>query len=438
MADTKREEGSFASDMLALMESGDGADVTLVVGDSELAAHSLILAARSPVFAAMLRSDMREALSRRVEITDMQEAVVRQMVLFMYTETVPQQGSMAAELLEAAEKYNLPLLRKRCEEQLARDITVDNAAATAALAVLHRCPGLKTTAVEFVAGHPAVMATTGWTQLLRGNADVAAEICGQLAKLLPPAPLENRILSTDEKQKLGVRLAEAAKRGSVLETRKLLAVGAPPDGRDALGNTALHCAVLNKQVQVVKCLLDAGADVRATDSCLQTPLHTAASIFDQKVMCILIAASAPLDAKDRWGKTPLHWAAESNVQAVKTLLMAGASTDIKNYNGKVPAKVLMQSLVIIMLCTITKGDEKSFYSTCAGLMRAFQNMQKHQAALPTVVHADTSTAEIQTSFATGGWQQQLSASEVATLGELAAVRRTDICQISKFNCQKQW
>ncbi|XP_049796743.1 speckle-type POZ protein-like [Schistocerca nitens] len=339
MADTKREEGSFASDMLALMESGDGADVTLVVGDSELAAHSLILAARSPVFAAMLRSDMREALSRRVEITDMQEAVVRQMVLFMYTETVPQLGSMAAELLEAAEKYNLPLLRKRCEEQLARDITVDNAAATAALAVLHRCPGLKTTAVKFVASRPAVMATTGWTQLLRGNADVAAEICGQLAELLPPAPLGIRILSTDEKQKLGVRLAEAAKRRSVSEVRQLLAMGAPPDGRSALGNTALHCGVLKKEVQVVKCLLDAGADVRATDSCLQTPLHTAASIFDQKVMCILIAASAPLDVRDRWGKTPLHWAAESNVQAVKTLLMAGASTDIKNYNGKIPAKV---------------------------------------------------------------------------------------------------
>ncbi|XP_047101571.1 speckle-type POZ protein-like [Schistocerca piceifrons] len=343
MADTKREEGSFASDMLALMESGEGADVTLVVGDSELAAHSVILAARSPVFAAMLRSDMREALSRRVEITDVQEAVVRQMVLFMYTETVPQLGSMAAELLEAAEKYNLPLLKKRCEEQLARDITVDNAAATAGLAVLHRCPGLKTAAVEFVASHPAVMATTGWTQLLRGNADAAAEICRQLAGLLPPAPqpavLENRILSTDEKQKLGLRLAEAAKRGNVLEVRQLLAMGAPLDGRTTLGNTALHCAVLNKQVEVVKCLLDAGADVRATDSCLQTPLHTAASIFDQKVMCILIAASAPLDAKDRWGKTPLHWAAESNVQAVKTLLMAGASTDIKNYNGKIPAKV---------------------------------------------------------------------------------------------------
>ncbi|XP_049843775.1 speckle-type POZ protein-like [Schistocerca gregaria] len=337
MADTKREEGSFASDMQALMESGDGADVTLVVGDSELAAHSLILAARSPVFAAMLRSDMREALSRRVEITDMQEAVVRQMLLFVYTEAVPQLGSLAPELLKAAEKYSLPLLKKKCEEQLARDITVDNAAATAGLALLHRCPALKTTAVEFVASHPAVMATTGWTQLLRGNADAAAEICSQLAGLLPPAPqpavMENRTLS------LGLRLAEAARRGSVSEVRQLLAMGAPPDGRSALWNTALHCAVLQKEVEVVKCLLDAGADVRATDSCLQTPLHLAAWIFDLKVMCMLIAASAPLDARDRWGKTPLHWAAETNVQAVKALLMAGARMDIKNYNGKIPAKV---------------------------------------------------------------------------------------------------
>ncbi len=55
-------------------------DAKLVVGDSSLDVHKLVLSARSPVFAAMFSSKMSEAKSGEVVIDDMELAVVKEMI----------------------------------------------------------------------------------------------------------------------------------------------------------------------------------------------------------------------------------------------------------------------------------------------------------------------------------------------------------------------
>ena len=45
-------------------------DVTLICGDRQFPAHKFVLAARSNVFAAMFRQDMKEAFTNEVKIQD--------------------------------------------------------------------------------------------------------------------------------------------------------------------------------------------------------------------------------------------------------------------------------------------------------------------------------------------------------------------------------
>ncbi|XP_049770203.1 poly [ADP-ribose] polymerase tankyrase-2-like [Schistocerca cancellata] len=340
MAARKSKDGSFASDMRALLTSREGADVTLVVGASQLPAHSLVLAARSPVFAAMLRNDMKEASSRQIEITDVREDVLWQLLCFMYTDTVPKLGRLATELLGAADKYDLPLLKKRCEEQLAQGLSVDNAAATSLLAVLHSCLELKSATVDFIVRHPEVMTSDGWIKVLRNNAEAAAQICSLVAAATP----KNRTSSVEQTEDLSEWLVVAARTGDVGELRRLLAAGAPVDARDGTGCTALHLAAMDANPETVKYLLSAGADINAKDSSLQTPLHAAAYRGNLKAMWVLLTSSAQVDVRDRWGKTPLHWAAATKqVEAVRALLLAGASKKVKDNEDITPVDTATSS-----------------------------------------------------------------------------------------------
>ncbi|XP_049796940.1 poly [ADP-ribose] polymerase tankyrase-1-like isoform X1 [Schistocerca nitens] len=356
MAVTSTQDHSIVTDLRTLLESGEGADVKLVVGGSELLAHSPILTARSPVFAAMLRNNMKEAHSRQIEITDLQEDVLKQLLCFMYTDTAPQLASMLGEMIAAADKYDLPSLKEKCEEQIAQGLSVENAAAAALLAVLHSCPRLESAAVAFIATHPEVMTSAGWINVLLGNAEAAAQICGLVAAATPRI----RASSVEQTQDLAEKMIVAAKAARVDELQRLLGVGAPVDARDNNGYTVLHLAVMNAGAEsarrgrantyaqvaaytgaeTVKCLLDAGASANVKDKSLQTPLHAAAYRGDVKIMWTLLTASARVDVKDRWGKTPLHWAAATdNIEAVRALLLAGANKDIRDHKGLLPIDV---------------------------------------------------------------------------------------------------
>jgi len=94
----------LSEDLSGLFESQKFSDVILSVNGREFFAHKAILAARSPVFAAMFEHEMEEKKQNRVEITDMDHDVLREMLRFIYTGKAPNLEKMADDLLAAADK----------------------------------------------------------------------------------------------------------------------------------------------------------------------------------------------------------------------------------------------------------------------------------------------------------------------------------------------
>jgi speckle-type POZ protein len=97
-------ECRLSDDLSILFESQKFSDVLLVVNGREYYAHKAILAARSPVFAAMFEHEMEEKKQNRVEITDMDHEVLREMLRFIYTGKATNLEKMHDELLAAADK----------------------------------------------------------------------------------------------------------------------------------------------------------------------------------------------------------------------------------------------------------------------------------------------------------------------------------------------
>ncbi len=106
--------------------------------------------------------------------------------------------------------------------------------------------------------------------------------------------------------------------------------------------TALHMAVNNNNIEIVKLLLDNGADVNAKDVEENTPLHIASEKGYTKVVNQLLTNKKSknkinINEKDNDWNTPLHMAANNNkIGIVKLLLDNGADVNAKDVLGIIP------------------------------------------------------------------------------------------------------
>ena len=150
-------------------------DVTLIVGteDSrqEIKANKFMLVARSPVFACMFNTEMKEKGNGTVEIPDIHPVVCKEMLSFMYTGRLAELKSvqMAEDLLVAAEKYELLRLKAMCENRIAPYLCVSNAAHILSFANMYCGKQLKDEVIEFIASDSEtcseVMKTEGWKEV---------------------------------------------------------------------------------------------------------------------------------------------------------------------------------------------------------------------------------------------------------------------------------
>lgn len=100
-------ECRLSEDLGGLFESQKFSDAILCVGKEEFYVHKAVLAARSPVFAAMFQHEMEEKKQNRVEITDVDPVVLREMLRFIYTGKASNLDKMDSDLLSAADKVGL-------------------------------------------------------------------------------------------------------------------------------------------------------------------------------------------------------------------------------------------------------------------------------------------------------------------------------------------
>merc|ERR1719375_438047 len=163
-------ERELSDSFQAILDSGLLADVTIRVGDQSIQAHSAILAARSPVFAAMLSSGMRESQGKEVVLSDLDAPAVRGLLSFLYTgvvkdETLESDESTLA-LLQAAHRYEATSLVEKCVEALRARLQVETVAERLEVADLIGCATLKAKCLDFMREHIAeVQETSSYAQL---------------------------------------------------------------------------------------------------------------------------------------------------------------------------------------------------------------------------------------------------------------------------------
>lgn len=195
---------SISDHFLRLLESTEMSDVTFQVGHREFAAHSVVLAARSPVFRAMFSGDGGRPPARAhrddgagkrlvVRIDDTAPAAFGALLHFVYADALPPtvdagaDGGLVAdmrvagELLAAADKYGVERMRLLCERAL-REAVVDAGTAAAGLVLADRlrCSELKDFCVEYLASSPeslkAMLRTDGYADLKASRPGVLLEV----------------------------------------------------------------------------------------------------------------------------------------------------------------------------------------------------------------------------------------------------------------------
>lgn len=176
-----------------LLESGEEADVTFKVREELFSAHKIVLAMRSPVFKAELYGPLSDKRTRRITVNDMQPAVFKALLHFIYTDLLPSmhdledtdRKEMVKHLLVAADKYAMERLKLMCEGLLCMSLHVDTVATTLALADQHHCSKLKDACVQFILTANRmddVLSSKGYAQLKRSCPSVIVDIFERAAK----------------------------------------------------------------------------------------------------------------------------------------------------------------------------------------------------------------------------------------------------------------
>ncbi|XVF56812.1 hypothetical protein PTKIN_Ptkin06aG0150400 [Pterospermum kingtungense] len=189
-------ESDIGSHFGMLLENEEGSDITFNVLGEKFYAHKLVLAARSSVFEAEF-SDMMEEDNNEIIVTDMEPKVFKALLHFIYRDTLIDDeefsgtssscmpsvsDTLAAKLLEAADKYDLPRLRLTCESVLCKDISVNSVANILALADRYHAMDLKSICLKFAAENlVAVMRSDGFEYLKENCPSLQSELLKTVA-----------------------------------------------------------------------------------------------------------------------------------------------------------------------------------------------------------------------------------------------------------------
>jgi Carboxypeptidase regulatory-like domain/Ankyrin repeats (3 copies)/Ankyrin repeat len=133
------------------------------------------------------------------------------------------------------------------------------------------------------------------------------------------------------------RMISAVLRDDIDEVKTRLANGEGPSVKDKGygGNTPLHAAIENGNVEMVQVLLNAGAKINARNYEKQTPLMMLDEDATPELVNLLLRYRAKITAVDKEGNTPLmHVAAYGNEEVLQALVTAGSNVNAINKKGK--------------------------------------------------------------------------------------------------------
>jgi len=128
MNEVSNSAGFFAQRALAqeqLFLSGAGTDVTFELPDGKVSAHKCILMTHAPYFARLFASDMMEARSGVVEVTDFKARDFKTFLGFIYSGLLRDPFDME-QMICLANKYDVPALIDACLKKVGSESNRDS------------------------------------------------------------------------------------------------------------------------------------------------------------------------------------------------------------------------------------------------------------------------------------------------------------------------
>ena len=112
-----------------------------------------------------------------MNLTDITPDTVKDMLNYIYTDTVDDLDEKARDLLPVAEKYDLTDLKTDCSEVLVKQISKESAVELALMADLYNVENLRQAAVRFiVANKKHFQEDTSGRETFKNNPDLLMDI----------------------------------------------------------------------------------------------------------------------------------------------------------------------------------------------------------------------------------------------------------------------
>lgn len=157
----------ISKDFESFFTTGKLTDFTIELNEGRvIECHKVMLAARSPVFQAMLEPHTEESRTARVVIGDIDYEVMSEMLNYIYTGRANLSG-YALDLLAVADRFQLQGLKDMADQHLRSSLVADTASRNLVYADMHNATELRRDAISFIAANMnSVITTEGWAQLV--------------------------------------------------------------------------------------------------------------------------------------------------------------------------------------------------------------------------------------------------------------------------------
>ncbi|XP_076897362.1 BTB/POZ domain-containing protein At4g08455-like [Bidens hawaiensis] len=121
-----------------------------VANSAPVPANKAVLASRSPVFRAMLETEMEESLSGTIKLSDVSYDALRAFVNYLYTAEAYLDDDMACNLLILADKYEVKHLKTYCEKFLISKLIWETSLISYSFAHQHNASNLLDAALSLI------------------------------------------------------------------------------------------------------------------------------------------------------------------------------------------------------------------------------------------------------------------------------------------------
>eukprot|EP00090_Calanus_glacialis_P046807 TRINITY_DN9374_c0_g1_i1.p1 TRINITY_DN9374_c0_g1~~TRINITY_DN9374_c0_g1_i1.p1 ORF type:complete len:337 (-),score=91.90 TRINITY_DN9374_c0_g1_i1:485-1495(-) len=171
---------SLLSDLERVMENEASSDIKIVCQGQEIKVHKLILSARSPVFHAMLGSDMVEKIAGVISIDDACVDVVKQMVRYMYIAKIDHSFTRIKELLVLANKYQVLELVNYCSSKIFESLSEDNALEIGMFGEMHNSEVLINRCAKYICYDMTDSLNEDWMEKIKESPKLMLQIIKNL------------------------------------------------------------------------------------------------------------------------------------------------------------------------------------------------------------------------------------------------------------------